>query len=371
MPQTSRPRAAVASYFNPVKLVDRNTSSKGLDDVGKGPQSTTVEENDKKKQTDKPAGAENQQSGPAQNEAGTEMSETPKHSDQNFFSNPYAVLAEIAAETGTLQNLSSKGAGGAQEAGPATGASGGESYRDPFAPDFWAKQVDSPSDLEQRVGSDPTGTGKSTDQQIEAYLDHAPSPNPDASAQDRDKQPDQAAQPKPEGDKAAAKPAPKADAATSAAAKNAAEAAAVKQELAAAFGAQSLPAGFGVEPTDKGVMISITEDARDGMFEIGSAVPRPELVRAMEKVGETLATRKGPIVISGHTDARPYTGGNYDNWRLSSARAQSAYYMLVRGGLPEKRVLEVAGFADRRPKVPDDPFAAANRRIEILLEPGG
>ena len=32
--------------------------------------------------------------------------------------------------------------------GPATGASGGESYRDPFAPDFWTKQVEAPAETE-------------------------------------------------------------------------------------------------------------------------------------------------------------------------------------------------------------------------------
>ncbi|TGV30008.1 MotB family protein, partial [Mesorhizobium sp. M8A.F.Ca.ET.142.01.1.1] len=60
------------------------------------------------------------------------------------FADPYAVLAEIAADTGVLQNVSAKGEGGAQTSGPATGASGDESYRDPFAPDFWSQQVAAP-----------------------------------------------------------------------------------------------------------------------------------------------------------------------------------------------------------------------------------
>src|ERR1700741_1446701 len=32
-------KAAVASYFNPVKLIDRNSSPKGLADIGDGPNS--------------------------------------------------------------------------------------------------------------------------------------------------------------------------------------------------------------------------------------------------------------------------------------------------------------------------------------------
>ena len=104
------------------------------------------------------------------------------------------------------------------------------------------------------------------------------------------------------------------------------------------------------------------------MFEIGSAVPRPELVRAMAKIGKVLAEHKGSIVVNGHTDARPFRNGKYDNWRLSTARAHAAYYMIARSGLDEKRMVEVAGFADRKLKNPADPLAAENRRIEILLE---
>ena len=42
-------------------------------------------------------------------------------------------------------------------------------------------------------------------------------------------------------------------------------------------------------------------------------------------------------------------------------------FVFLRGGLDEARVSAIEGMADRRPKLPDDPEAAANRRIEILL----
>ena len=71
--------------------------------------------------------------------------------------------------------------------------------------------------------------------------------------------------------------------------------------------------------------------------------------------------------MRGHTDGRPYKSGTYDNWRLSTARAHMAYYMLVRGGIDEKRFERVEGHADRNLSVADDPEAAQNRRIEILL----
>ncbi len=57
------------------------------------------------------------------------------------------------------------------------------------------------------------------------------------------------------------------------------------------------------------------------------------------------------------------------NWRLSMSRAQMAYYMLARGGVPETRFESIEGRADRDPKIPSDPNAAENRRIEILIKP--
>ena len=150
------------------------------------------------------------------------------------------------------------------------------------------------------------------------------------------------------------------------------EAEALRRELAAAFKpGEKMQDGISVEATDRGVVISVSDQLDFGMFEIGSAVPRRELVLAMEKIGKAIAAHEGRVIINGHTDGRPFRSDTYDNWRLSTARAHSAYYMLVRGGLDERRISEVAGFADRRLKDPADPLSPANRRIEILLETSG
>ena len=87
----------------------------------------------------------------------------------------------------------------------------------------------------------------------------------------------------------------------------------------------------------------------------------------MEKVGRLLKSEKGRIVIRGYTDSRPFKSDTYDNWRLSSARAHMAHYMLVRGGLDEARIDSIEGYADRHPKNTKDPNASENRRVEILI----
>lgn len=122
-----------------------------------------------------------------------------------------------------------------------------------------------------------------------------------------------------------------------------------------------------VRQVDEGVLISLTDDVNFTMFAVGSIEPRPQLVRIISQIGKTLAKLVGEIEVHGHTDGRSYSGGNYDNWRLSSDRATMVNYMLTRGGLPPGRIGKVIGFADRRLKAPKDPLAAVNRRIEILL----
>ena len=102
-----------------------------------------------------------------------------------------------------------------------------------------------------------------------------------------------------------------------------------------------------VQATDEGILISLTDRQNYSMFAIGSAEPQPRVVRMMEAVAVSLQTMPGAIIVRGHTDARPYRSATYDNWRLSSARAQMAYYMLSRGGRRRKAVRADRGL--RRP----------------------
>jgi len=285
-----------------------------------------------------------------------------------------------------MQNVSAKGEGGAQAAGPATGASGGESYRDPFAPDFWSQQVAAPgaeaTAERAKIEGDPVKPGEKVATVAVPKVKVVPAAppltaaplEPPATPEKTDaKGGPKAAQGEAEAKAEKAESEQAADKGDKAPSKaTLQEAADIKKELAKAFlPGEKLADGVSVEATDKGVVISITDQLDFGMFEIGSAMPRRELVLAMEKIGQIINEKKGTITISGHTDARPFRSETYDNWRLSTARAHSAYYMLVRGGVDESRITEVAGFADRQPKIVSDPMAAANRRIEILMAAGG
>jgi len=395
-------KAAVASYFNPVELIDRNSSRKGLEDLGDGPSKVGLTADNPQDGATKAGDDGKGGAGSSERRQTKDGKQNADLSDEHLFADPYAVLAEIASDTGVMQNVSAKGDGGAQAAGPATGASGGESYRDPFAPDFWSQQVAAPgaeaSAERAKIEGDPVKPGdkvastavpkvkavpaapalKAAPLESLAAPDKTEAKNKQTTAEGKagKAESEQAKSEKAEGEKAEtakAEPAQTSDKTEKAPSKAVVqEAAQIKQELAKAFlPGEKLAEGVSVEATDKGVVISITDQLDFGMFEIGSALPRRELVLAMEKIGHIINEKKGSITISGHTDARPFRSDTYDNWRLSTARAHSAYYMLVRGGVDESRITEVAGFADRQPKIASDPMAAANRRIEILMAAGG
>lgn len=357
-------RAAVASYFNPVRLTDRNTGPKGLEDWGKEPQTLPS------------SGGPSQEPAETPSEQRTSAArDVDSHavSDERLFSDPYAILAEIAADAGTKQNISEKGAGGARDAGPATGASGGEAYRDPFAPDFWSQQVATAREAvdqsaAQAAGSPADDTDAPEDASRQPTFEKVPDAEPLSGQGAQSEQADKGeadagvqtakAQKPPDSGEAAAQPADRREAVAEE----------IRGELARAFKGDELAAGVSVTVDTDGVLISVTDDMEHGMFAIGSAVPRKELVLGMEKIGQTIGSHAGDVVIRGHTDGRPFHSKTYDNWRLSTARAQAAYYMLARSGVDEQRITKVAGFADRKLKVPADPYADANRRIEILLE---
>ena len=355
-PQT---KAALASYFNPVQLTDAKPSEKGVKQPAKDAKG---EEDQMKSKVD---GTESKTGGSAKN--GDDMTATSgeetQYSDADFFENPYSVMSEIVNEVGRNANISAKGDGGASTSGPATGADGGEAYRDPFDPDFWTKQVELQNaekggeSLEAKAGDGPSDASKEKAVASADQAEAAKKTPADAAAIDTPATGEAAT-----GEAANEKAAPE---------KSGEEAAkALKAEIEKEIGgsAGKLAEGLLVTPTEGGLLVTISEQADTPMFGLGSAVPEKDMVIAMEKIGKLLSARSGAIAIRGHTDGRPFKKGAYDNWRLSSDRAQSAYYMLIRGGLAESRVSQISGFADKRLQVPNDPLAPANRRIEILLQ---
>lgn len=124
-----------------------------------------------------------------------------------------------------------------------------------------------------------------------------------------------------------------------------------------------------VESTETEVTVGLSSAVT---FASGDAVLAPEGDAALARAARILKGLPNVVRIEGHTDNVPMRGGKFpSNWHLSAARAQSVVRLLMREGMDPRRI-QVIGYADVRPRQPNDTpdGKAANRRIEIKLIKG-
>ncbi len=123
-----------------------------------------------------------------------------------------------------------------------------------------------------------------------------------------------------------------------------------------------------VEVVPEGLRVQILDAERQPMFASGSALPNERARALLQKVAQVAAGLPNGVAISGHTDATPFRGaGERSNWELSAERANAVRRLLLDAGITEGRIQGVAGHAERMPLLPDQPTAAANRRVAITL----
>ncbi|MBR0671459.1 flagellar motor protein MotB [Neoroseomonas soli] len=123
-----------------------------------------------------------------------------------------------------------------------------------------------------------------------------------------------------------------------------------------------------VEQTPEGLRIQLVDAERQPMFALGGTAPNDRARALLARVAQAAARLPNPVAIAGHTDATPFRGsGDRSNWDLSAERANVTRRLLVEAGLAEGRVRSVSGHAERDLLLPDQPNAAANRRVSITL----
>ena len=108
------------------------------------------------------------------------------------------------------------------------------------------------------------------------------------------------------------------------------------------------------------------------LFDSGSATLKPEGIKVVAKLAETLKGYPDTVIRSeGHTDNKPISTGRFpSNWELSSARATEVVRSLQKQGISPERLIAI-GYGDTRPAAPntDAESRAKNRRVEIIVVP--
>jgi chemotaxis protein MotB len=122
-----------------------------------------------------------------------------------------------------------------------------------------------------------------------------------------------------------------------------------------------------IDLTPQGLRVQIRDADKQAMFATGSVEPNDQARALLQRLAPILAKLSEPISIGGYTDAAPYGGTGHSNWELSAERANATRRLLMESGLPDARIRDVTGHADRDLLLPADPMAAANRRIAIVL----
>jgi chemotaxis protein MotB len=309
----------IATYFNPTRLNDRITTEKGLHDPRDAPSLPNARDLKKaKNDIPKPAPIKNHSKAkaPKLGDKGEAQEDDILAGELDLIRDPDGVIDEI---------LKSHAANGP----PARAARSPGMPRDLFDRDFGGPLDQEPNRLEG-LSDGSSGRDVDTSQKVD----------PGGARTD-----------------------------PSAVRRKAATAKRLESEIETAVAGIGMDLKMSIDVRKKGdeVLVSISDDVKDAMFSIGSSRPTPALIGVIDAIGKVIVRRGGRVVIRGHTDARPYNVGGFDNWRLSSARAHTAYTLLVRSGFPATSVQRIEGHADRFLRRPREPLWAGNRRIEILI----
>lgn len=300
-------KARIASYFNPIKLTDNSALRKGLRDPAAKPDAISS----------KAASTEAEKPGLAKDQKGAR-----EGGDDGAARSKAAVAPQSAT-------------GGREELAADAVQKSGLAYRDPFNPLNGADVI-----RESRMAASEQSGAM-------AANDAGRSPIPGSGAFKTEA-------------------AVRADKLTRSADE-------VRRQAEAAISRQGLAGGPGIDVTVEGdaIVIGLTDTATFGMFAIGSAEPGQDLLKLLQAIAPLVSANSDRIIVRGHTDARRWKSlAINNNWRLSMSRAETAYALLVGAGIDDRRFERIEAHAERRPKVPGDPQAAANRRIEILLKKG-
>ena len=120
--------------------------------------------------------------------------------------------------------------------------------------------------------------------------------------------------------------------------------------------------------TPEGLRIQIVDAQNRPMFDSGSAQLKDYTDTILRELTPYLNSVPNRISLTGHTDTTPYAGHTgHTNWELSSDRANAARRSLEAAGLANDKIARIVGLSSSVLFDKDNPRAAINRRISIIL----
>lgn len=123
-----------------------------------------------------------------------------------------------------------------------------------------------------------------------------------------------------------------------------------------------------VEQTEDGLEIVISDRNGTRMFPEGSKFPLETTRKAIAALGPILNRLSAPLSITGHVAAGSrFASESYDEWDLSTDRANVTRRILSEFGLSPSRLTSVRGAGSADPIFANDPYLSSNERVTIRV----
>lgn len=122
------------------------------------------------------------------------------------------------------------------------------------------------------------------------------------------------------------------------------------------------------EVSEDGLKIELRDLDKKSMFSQGKTDFAEHGKQILAWLSDELNHYPNRVMIIGHTDAVPYSGGeNYGNWELSADRANATRRTLIKAGMDDQKIIRIVGVADTALYDKANAFDSINRRIEIVV----
>ena len=143
----------------------------------------------------------------------------------------------------------------------------------------------------------------------------------------------------------------------------------IKQHMAQFGGGGPLKGQVEITITNEGLRIELVDRSQSSFFDTGSSVLAGDSEKILTAIGTEVGKLANTVVVEGHTDSAAYQHGQtYDNWNLSTDRANVARRVLVQSGVRPDQLKGIRGFADTALRYQDQPLDPRNRRVSILVK---
>ena len=120
--------------------------------------------------------------------------------------------------------------------------------------------------------------------------------------------------------------------------------------------------------TGEGLRVELLDSENGMFFQSGRPDPTDTGGELIASMAQQLGKLPNDLLIEGHTDSCPFGAHpGYSNWELSTDRAYAARRLMETSGLKPGQVKQVRGFADQSLRNKDNPDAASNRRISVIV----